>query len=516
METLSRPRHSGFGQVADSQLFQHQSRPDLSDGTIVQESSNSHADATTGEWASQWPCESKLQEWDSQTSQDQQHDRRSYLRHRRPLQEPCRRNDYDAHLPQDDRILDTCAQLYLPGKLEEVSPPWVKPMASWTPVDGQVETPPQTPLKRETQDNATGRLFQRYDICTPTAPLHAKADLRGPPTEKEFAGDVAQRLRRESPAQLRRGIARSPGMARERFSGPPPPQPQPLRRGSSCSSRRSVEQPGSSRAGWLERGSEQSWFETEAAASSSGLVSSSFAPEQAESLVGTPRKHSGAQRSVETPQKHSQPTRLRAANYRPAEPTWTSSSSNLGHASDRARRCRSAAPRLDTHLSAAREELEEACAEFRETAAEVRRRERWLQRLERLSAEEQEAALAEMMSLHHKGAARQSRPRSLTKSGVRCMVVGLPQPAAPAARHRGEGVSTAAARASSAGDLADEEYRRSERRIRREIRLERRLRKRAEEEAKTAAWRTTLLVIVSLGAFAAMIAAIAAALAAIR
>jgi len=183
---------------------------------------------------------------------------------------------------------------------------------------------------------------------------------------------------------------------------------------------------------------------------------------------------------------------------------------------DGSRRTRSAAPRLQPHLFTARAELAEACAEFQETAAEVRRRERRVQRLERMAAQDGVSAhLPARTSAASAAGLRERRlsgpkPESPSKGiNVACVVMGVPNGVASASQGGGGPPSA------QSWHPVEDEYKRSERRIRREIRVERKLRRRAEEEAATA-WRTTLFVLVGLGAFAAVVAALACLLAAGR
>lgn len=140
-------------------------------------------------------------------------------------------------------------------------------------------------------------------------------------------------------------------------------------------------------------------------------------------------------------------------------------------------RSKSAAPRLGPHVSSARAKLAEACDQFRETAVEVRRREKRLRQLERLAAEEDKENVATSGTNHVMAHCLECRG----PSGVTCVVMGVP-PAASNAAHR------------SSSKIPEEDLGgcNRERRIRKELRLERRMRRRAEEAAASV-WRNTLL-----------------------
>jgi len=201
-------------------------------------------------------------------------------------------------------------------------------------------------------------------------------------------------------------------------------------------------------------------------------------------------------------------------------------------------RSKSAAPRIDMHLSVARSELAEACIDFRETAAEVRRREWRLKQLERLVAEEAStaAAAAEARSPPFctqalggggsstgngfdggNGGGGGRSPSGVGGVPVSCTLLGQVPGAGISTDPLGDagGAFAGPVRRSSTMHASDDDLVdiKRERQLKKEIRLERRLRRRAEEEAAATVWKNTLLVSGIMGMTIAMVVALAMALA---
>jgi len=181
-----------------------------------------------------------------------------------------------------------------------------------------------------------------------------------------------------------------------------------------------------------------------------------------------------------------------------AYPASDSSAASSG-AMSFSRRSKSAAPHVDLHMSSARAELAIACAQFKETAVEVRRREKRLRQLEHLSSTQEDDDLNAFLQATSPNASSSASSKNTCGGippGVVCVVAAQPSPSAASAAHVAGDAGLVMRRPSNrASDEDLSEYSRRERRLKKELRIEKRMRRRAEDSVASMWWNTLLVVV---------------------
>lgn len=210
-------------------------------------------------------------------------------------------------------------------------------------------------------------------------------------------------------------------------------------------------------------------------------------------FLGTPQRPEPELYDRESPQKSDiflrmagdPKRRLERQDGPSAYPASVSSGTSPYFDISKSKRSKSAAPKLDLHVSSARAELAIACAQFKETAVEVRRRERRLRHLEHLAAEDDDKD--NLRAFHASSPIASGSSCSSMPAGVACVAMAAPQ-----LQPAGGNVVRRTCNRAAEEDLSESNKR--ERRIKKELRLERKMRRRAEDAVASVWWNTLMAV----------------------